>query len=457
LYGGDFKNVVSVTANGELKFQKDGSTITLFEQTGFDTVGKGMGLSGGASTAGAVNNTKMADLLKDFNLGGDGFWDFEGLGGVPITINGVSVMVTKEDTVGTFMAKLNGSEAGVTLSYTASTNSFTLTSKLEGTANAIKLENPITQFFFGAAFGMDENTRTEAQNFKGTINGVEYVRQSNSFTHEGMTFTFNKVFDASADPIKIEVSKNTSEIVTGIKAFVEEYNKLVTHINDLLKGKRDRDYPPLTDDDRKAMKDEEIKLYEEKAKGGLLANDAQLRKLLNDMRAALYQKVEGVGLTMADIGITTSPNYMDGGTLVIDENKLSAALDKNYDGVVSLFTKSSSIPAWEKDSSKLAKRASESGIAQRLNDILTAAAGTSTTGDKGYLLQKAGAVNDRTQYDNSITKQVNEYDKKIDQLLEKWYRQENTYYMMFARMETAMSKLQAQQNSLAQIMAQSGK
>jgi len=40
-------------------------------------------------------------------------------------------------------------------------------------------------------------------------------------------------------------------------------------------------------------------------------------------------------------------------------------------------------------------------------------------------------------------------------LLERWYRQEQNYYAMFARMETAMSKLQAQQNSLSQIMAQS--
>jgi flagellar hook-associated protein 2 len=252
------------------------------------------------------------------------------------------------------------------------------------------------------------------------------------------------------------VTKNTADIVTKIKNFIDEYNTIVTHLNDLIKGKVIRkngaiEYPPLTEEERKALSAEEVKLYEEKAKSGIMANDSQLRKILNDMRTAIYQKVEGVGISMSDIGITSSANYMDGGLLVVDETKLKAALDKNYDGVVSLFTKASSIPYSDKKNSD--KRAAESGIAQRLNDIFTAAAGTSAGGEKGYLLEKAGMVNDRTQADNAITKQLNDYDKKIDKMLERWYRQEQNYYMMFARMETAMSKLQAQQNSLAQIMA----
>jgi flagellar hook-associated protein 2 len=510
-FGNSFSNVVTATSNGELKFEKKGSTITLFDQVGFDAVGKGMGLSGGASTAGAVTNRKLTEFV-------DGSF-FDNVGA--LVINGVNIKLTRDDTIGTLMTKINGSEAGVTLSYTNSTGSFTLASKQEGTANIIKMGSEATAMFFGE-FGIARGDGySAAKNFVGVINGEEYIRQSNSFTHEGMTFTFNETFNASmvqdgfvlagvqgdpnnpysgyeVDPatgfaldgngnpipnmvikrdssgnieydpaasIKIDVTKNTADIVTGIKGFVEEYNKLVTHINDLIKGQRvykkgsGLEYPPLTDDERKAMSKEEAALYDDKAKQGLLGNDSDLRKLLNEMRSALYQKVEGVGLTMADIGITTSANYMDGGTLVIDENKLKAALDKDYDGVVSLFTKSSSVPA--SDRANAGKRFSESGIGQRLNDILNDAAGTTATsgktGEKGYLLKKAGMVNDATFVDNPMTKKIGDYDKKIDQLLERWYRQENAYYMMFARMETAMSKLQSQQNSLAQIMAAGGK
>ncbi|GBU21880.1 flagellar hook-associated protein [Fibrobacteres bacterium R8-0-B4] len=471
-FGANFSNIVSVDANDQLKFFKSGSNITVFEQTGFSTLAD-MGLGSGASTAGAAINKTLGDIASDLfpvNIK-------EGT----ITINGVDIKLNKDDTMKTVMDKINNSDAGVTLSYSNATDSFTLASKLEGTANEIKPITGVTaELFSKLGIGTvddgvlidgngDDGVRTGALNFIGIINGEEFVRQSNTFTHEGMTYTFNKTFNASLingsavagpeDPLKIEVSKNTTDIIANIKGFIDEYNSLVTHLNDLLTSKRVRsksgviEYPPLTDDERKALSAEEAKLYDEKAKTGLMANDSQLRKVLSDMRTAIYQKIEGVGITMSDIGITTTANYQDGGLLVINEEKLKTALENRYDDVVSLFTKTSSIPSSEKDSTKLAQRYSEIGIAQRLNDIITSAAGTSLGGDKGYLVQKAGAVNDRTQFDNPMTKQLDEYDKKIDALLERWYRQEENYYAMFARMETAMSKLQAQQNSLAQIMA----
>jgi len=471
-FGGSssYANIVTVE-NNELKFLKSGSTVTLFNPTGFETL-QNMGLpSGGASTAGAASNKTVGELAANLFP--------TNINEVTIKINGTEIKLSKDDTISAAMTKINGSEAGVTLSYSAATDSFTLTSKQEGTANNINFSDDIFAkvFLFGLNILQDNGTpvnHKEAQNFIGVINGEEFTRQSNTFTHEGMTYTFNKTFnveyeadgtikrDSSGnivtgpdDPIKIEVSKNTTDIISTIKNFIDEYNAIVTHINDLLNSKRNRDYPPLTDDEKKAMKDEEIKLYEEKAKSGIMANDTALRKVLSDMRTAIYQKVEGVGITMTDIGITTTANYKDGGLLVIDEEKLKTALDNRYEDVVSLFTKSSSIPASEKDSDKLSKRYSESGIAQRLNDIINSTAGTTVTGDKGYLVKQAGIVNDRTQFDNPMTRQLEEYDKKIDALLERWYRQENNYYAMFARMETAMAKLQAQQNSLAQIMASS--
>jgi len=467
MFGSNFSDVVSVTLDGELRFQKSGSNITLFEQTGFDTL-QNMGLGSGASTAGVVTNRKISALAP-------GLFP-PGIKEATVKINDVDIKVTDEDTVSSLMTKINNSEAGVTLAYNSASDRFTFSSKLEGEANKIKSMDAFAVELLGRlGIGVGDSTHSEAKNFVAIINGEEFVRQTNTFTHEGMTYTFNKEFNATIDtvtgkavagpedPLKIEVSKNTNDIVANIKNFIDEYNALVTHLNDLLNGKRDRDYPPLTDDERKAMKDEEIKLYEEKAKSGLMANDTQLRKVLSDMRSAIYQKVEGVNLTMTDIGITTTPNYKDGGLLVINEDKLKAALENNYDGVVALFSKSPATPAFDKSKDDIsqksaidAKRYSEGGIAQRLNDILISAAGTSTTGDKGYLVQKAGVANDRTQFDNQMTKQLNDYDKKIDQLLERWYRQENAYYAMFARMETAMSKLQAQQNSLAQIMAQGG-
>jgi len=316
---------------------------------------------------------------------------------------------------------------------------------------------------YGSKFSA-QGSREEGKNLIAMINGEKYVKQSNSFTHEGMTFNFADTFntarynsvtgqfyndqevsglkDENNDPItldpaiKIKVDKNTADVVESIKSFVEEYNALVEHINGLLSEKRDRDYMPLSDEEKAAMSEKDIEAYEAKAKTGILASDSDLRKLLDNMRAAIYQKVEGVGLTMSEIGITTTSNWKDGGRLVIDEEKLSEAINNRYDDVVALFTNA------------------DTGIANRLNKVINDAVGTS--GEKGYLVNKAGTVNDATQYKNTIQTKLDDYDKRLDTLLERWYRQEDMYYRMFSRMESAMMKMQSQQNSLASLMAQSG-
>ena len=324
--------------------------------------------------------------------------------------------------------------------------------------------------------GNVSGTREEGKNLIAMINGEKYTRQSNTFTHEGMTFKFTETFNvgrynfdegafsavASSDldpAIKIQVDKNTAEVVTSIKAFVEEYNKLIDHINGLLTEKRDRSYKPLTDDEKKAMTEEEVTVYEAQAKSGIMANDSELRKLLDQMRSSIYQRVDGIGLTMSEIGITTSPNWKDGGRLVIDEGTLSNAIENRYDDVVALFTKPEvKIPEERDEKGNIIKKAyieKQGGVALRLYNVLNDAAGL--TGDKGYLVQKAGVANDGSQMQNQMQKQLTQYDKRLDTLLERWYRKESQYYKMFAKMESAMMKMQSQQNSLASLAAQGGK
>jgi flagellar capping protein FliD len=322
--------------------------------------------------------------------------------------------------------------------------------------------------------------RDMGTNLIAVINNEVFVRQSNSFHFEGMTYSFNSTFNEGAvthntttnrfefditniplenrqDEIRIEVGKNITEIIDGIKSFVDEYNNIVDTINGLLSERRDRDFRPLSEDERRAMSEEDIKTYEAKAKLGMLSNDSDLRKLLDQMRTSLYQNVTGVGLTMSEIGITTSANWKDGGKLVINEIKLTEALENRYDQVVALFTKTSSIPAT--DTANRGRRQAETGIAQRLNDILNDAVRTTrdANNNKGFLIEKSGIENDSSVVQNAIQRQIDQYDKRISTLLERWYRQENAYYMMFSRMETAMGRMQAQQNSLGQILSQQGR
>jgi len=515
-FGADYKGVVTAE-NGELKFDKTGSNITIYAATGLESTLEAMGFDKGGMSTTSINHKTLDELFpkffeevkdssnnsiplrdKDNKIIPGKFQTFD----KTLEINGKKITVKAGDTINSLISTVNGADAGVILSFNSASGTFNMTSKDEGTASNIKdFTGETAEFFaklgFGALQGDGEDVpytldttgrRTMGTNLIAVINGAEFTRQSNTFTHEGMTYTFNATFNAEAftfdgdtverdkdgkidiagvlakiaanpemDEIKIDVGKNTTEMIDSIKAFVEEYNKIIDDLNGLIGGKRDREYLPLSDDEKKAMKEDDIRAYEERAKMGILANDAELSKLLNQMRQAIYQKVEGVGITMADVGITTSPNWKEGGRLVIDEDKLKNALENKYDEVVALFTKSSSIPS--SDIAGRAKRSSESGIAQRLNDIFTDAIRTTrdSNNNKGYLIERSGITNDASQMNNAIQRQINKYDDKISALLERWYRQENSYYAMFARMETAMAKMQSQQNSLAQIMAQGGR
>jgi len=599
LYGKEFNNVVTVNNSGakpELKIDKPGSSVTLFEETGFTSLSK-MGFTSGASNrnfsgktvgdlfpgmfsqivgASGISKDRLVFVDKDGNSvtrasesspfvdknGREVFVDKDGnsvfrindshyvdkngksVAIVDLTplsaddvkpllnetatvhINGTGITISSADSINQMVSKVNSSNAGVTLAYDAVNDKFVMTSKTEGSTGNFN-ENTImvsstnadgshvltaTGNFLNALGIMELNEegkirfvdRQEGQNLRAIINGQEVVKFSNTFTIDGMTYTFNETFNSNIvyghlynedeiagltkdvdykevngkywkldnngelvsedkvgkvevgnEPeIKIQVNKNIDDIVTTIKGFVDEYNKLIDHINTLMYQKKDRDFPPLSDDQKKAMKEEEIKAWEEKAKAGILAGDMDLRRLHDQLRRAIYENVEGAGISMADIGITTTANYKDGGRLVIDESKLREALDSKYDRVIELFTKSSDIPYGSGDQ---AQRYKQNGIANRLNDILSDAVRTTTIdGKKGSLVEKAGVLNDGTALTNQITKQIEQYDKRISVLIDRWKRQEQSYYQMFARMETMMMRLQTQQNNLASLMAQNG-
>ena len=67
---------------------------------------------------------------------------------------------------------------------------------------------------------------------------------------------------------------NVDEMMTKIKEFVTTYNGLIKDFTDQTKESKYRDYAPLTDEQKKDMSENEVKLWEEKAKSGLLRNDS---------------------------------------------------------------------------------------------------------------------------------------------------------------------------------------
>lgn len=436
-FGTGYSSVASIQ-DGELNLSLAGSTLKVYTYADNTTSLDSLGITSGASSADYTSKT-LADLF--------GFSDADLAG---FEINGVSIDLSSTDTYKEAMSKINLSNAGVTLSYDSLSDKFVLKSNKEGTVNNIDLEaGTSAATFFSGLFNVTDLsdptlTHNEGQNAILTINDVEVVKSSNNFAIDGVAYTLNST---STEPINIGIDVDTDAIVDNITNFVNDYNDLISTLTSKLGETRDYDYDPLTDAQKEEMSDEEIEQWEEKAKAGILGNSSELSAMLYKLRNVMIDSVEGTGgLSMSAIGISTT-SYLDEGKLTIDEDKLRSALENNFDNVVKMFTQESDTEYLAGDSSV---RYQENGVGSRLEDIIKDYARTTrnSNGAKGILLEKAGTINDITEYNNELSDKIKDYESKIDDLQDYLDDKEESYYLMFSNMETALSQMQAQYSSL---------
>lgn len=275
---------------------------------------------------------------------------------------------------------------------------------------------------------------------------MKVTRASNSFTIDGITYNLR---ESTAQSIKINVTSDTKSAMENIKTFIADYNELLNLINSELGESRNKDYAPLTDDERADMSETQIEKWEEKAKSGMLRNDTNLRGIASAMRSLMYTPVADLNdnsldlkTTMASIGISTE-NYLSKGKLIIDEKKLADALENNPEGVISLFTQKSDKIYLPTNSSEVkVERYKESGLIYRLSDIFEDNIGTLYK--TGSLLQIAGYEGTSTEKNNSLNRSISSYDTRLDSLLDLLKNEENRYYNQFTAMEKSISQLNQQ-------------
>lgn len=264
-----------------------------------------------------------------------------------------------------------------------------------------------------------------------TINGLETTRNSNTFDINGMNITLKQEFTTGA-PVTLTGKIETDDIYKTIKGFIDEYNDLLKHVNGKLTEDRNRSYQPLSDEQREAMSEKEIELWEEKARSGLLKNDTALRSQFDKMRVDMYSPVSSDLDTafrqLSSIGITTSRDYMERGKLEIDEDKLRAAIEKDPEGVFSIFASDGETTA-------------DKGIARRIRDSLD----NSITD----LANRAGGLKGKVlpnQY--TLGRNMSQIDERISNFERRLQQTEERYWRQFNAMESAMAKANAQAESL---------
>ncbi|HOK43752.1 MAG TPA: flagellar filament capping protein FliD [Thermoclostridium caenicola] len=407
------------------------------------------GLEALGLSAGDSNRIKLGDTLENLQDKLNLPLEFNENGEVQFSINGKLITAKKTETLSKVLDRINNTtEANVTIKYDELSDKLTLASKVLGQGDNLIVEDIGGNFL--AAFGLsdDRADRTEGQDARIIINGTqEVVRSTNQFTINGVSYNLKAAHPEDSDGEQVTLELDVDKAYENIKSFIDKYNELIDYLNGKLNEKYDRDYPPLTDAQKKEMKDSDIENWEKVAKTGLLRNDDIIRRMVTAMRTAMYEPVEGSSLTMKDIGIGTT-SYLDGGRLTIDEAKLREALRNNPDEVAKLLngvdpdnkTYSRTATAEQRKS-----RYSKSGIFQRISDILedNISIYRDSNGNKGTLLEKAGIEGDITFNDNLLNDELKNYDKRISALTEKLIAKEEYYYRQFTALERYLAQMNA--------------
>lgn len=378
------------------------------------------GISAGSDGYISSSNTATLGSLKFSNA-----LQFGSDGKISFSINNVDFSFSKDTTLQNMINTVNNSDAGVTMKYSRITDGFTITADSGGADSSVTIDNKTGNAFgTNSAFQIAEGKISNGQNSSAVINGATITKDSNDYTIDGITFSLNAV--TGEDTLNFLVKSDYSATADAISGFVDGFNALLTKLNGLVSAKDySSDYPPLTEVQKKEMTDEQIETWNEKAKNGVLHNNADLKSLITNLKNTFYTALGGTGKNATSIGIATASYFDDNsGLFVLDKEALKSALEKQPDTIVTMFTNGSTF-----------SDSAQQGLMYRLKSTMNTYKDTLDTSLETSELKQ-------DDYDDEISELKN----KLDDLADK-------YYNKFSVMETALAQLNSQASFISQLFA----
>ena len=397
-----------------------------------------------------ITGSDLNTFSKSMTLGRLGITD------TAIKVNGKSVEITENMTLSELESKIKEADSNlsVNLDLGEGVQRFFISSKKTGDGNNITIEQEDGGSDILKKLGLYTDPAEESlkgKNAKYTYNGVEYTSSTNDISVNGLKMTF---IAETTSSVNITAVKDTESLVSFVKEFVTEYNKLIEEINTEIETRPSKTYKPLTDEQREAMSESEIEKWEKEAKKGLFYRDGQLTQIRDNLRSMIGGGVTGTAYgTLSGVGITTG-QWNEKGKLYFDEAKFTKALEDDPESVIKLFTgtgdESAAKTAYEKkygenswssvsETDRQSYLANTKGIFNRLYDNLNKMVGTSTV-NKSY----GSFYNDKL-----IKKQLEDMEKRLDELQDRYDQKETALYKKFTAMEKAMSTMNTQSSWLS--------
>jgi flagellar capping protein FliD len=414
-------------------------------------------------------NSTLAMLNLDDSM------TFNANGEATIRINNVNITIRQTMTVGEMMTAVTNSQAGVTMTYSALTNRFTLTSKESGADGQINVQSDEGGIFDRLGLGATVRNSTaipadpsnpsvvpnptgvtQGRNLSLNVNGNVVETSGNSFTIDGTTFTFANHVEVGTK-FRVEVGGDKSVAAEAIKNFVRDYNALIDDIFGMLNERPNRAFHFLTEHDIEEgrLSDREIDRWEAQAKRGLLSRNSTITGIMGQLRNAITVGVPSAnggsmaggvrvftvfdirgndsGTTRGVAGLRPTNDFRQNGRLDFDEEAFMEALERNPEDIIALFTSENGIMA-------NIERVLDNAISTRLDDNGNA---------RGSLVRRAGLETGLFSTKNALHTRIESLNSAFSTLQMRFDRQQDRYWKMFTAMEKQFAALNSQSNHMA--------
>ena len=348
-----------------------------------------------------------------------------------VRVNETDIVLRSNMTINQMTAAFNNSEAGVRMSFESLTGRFSLETTTMGRDAVLNLGAASNGTFFdnlGFVSATADGTY-RGQNAELYINGDLISTNSNSLTFGGVAITLNRTTDGAvgnqADTvggnITVNVTRDTTNAIARIREFIDGYNAIIARLEGLLNERKtgnEVSYRPLTDEEKRSMTDRQIEDWENIARKGIMRSDQGIQNLVSNLRRSFFEEIENMGVSASQIGLSTGSHFDGtGGQIMIDEERLRAALEADPDRVADIFIK--------------------------IDD-----SGTSPRG-VGLLHKVDGLMRDFVNNNQSTTLRnledsIKRTNEQIARMEQRMWADEDRLHRQFAAMESALSQLQQQ-------------
>ena len=170
-----------------------------------------------------------------------------------------------------------------------------------GLANAITI---LQSGDIDLGFDNEDNHVLTAQNFQGTVDGIDYNLSSNKFTmNNGLIISAIETGDST-----ISIEQDSSYVISAVESMTTLYNELVDLVDSYVTG----------DEDNVAV----------------ISDSSTLRTIMTDIKNYFY---ESYGLDDEENAFAFGLSFDSDGYMEVDSTTLSEALTNNFDDVKELF------------------------------------------------------------------------------------------------------------------------